>query len=94
MQREMLENRHEPENQTGKKNAGPSTQPWSFWVLSSRSTSLSKSLWSLLTMVLLLLPSLFPFFSCTGDGFTVYKNRDHDEFILCQTVRPTSEESF
>lgn len=65
-----------------KKAAGPSVQPSSFVVLSSRSSSLSKSLWSLLAMVFLLLSSSFPFFSCTGNGFTGYRKRKQDEPVL------------
>lgn len=65
------------------KNGGPlSVQPSSLVVFSSRSSSLSTSLWSLLAMVFLLLSSLVPFFfSWIGKGFTDYKERKQDEYI-------------
>ena len=76
MKRDAAEITHEwgyekkPKTKQKNKLVGPSVQPSSFVVLSSRSSSLSKSLWSLLAMVFLLLSSWFPFLSWTGNGFT------------------------
>lgn len=67
-------------NKNTKNGGALSVQPSSFVVFSSRSSSLSTSLWSLLAMVFLLLSSLVPFFfSCIGNGFTDYKERKQDE---------------
>ncbi len=71
MRTDVAEKRQESEY---KNLAGPSVQPSSFVVFSSRLSSLSKSLWSLLAIVFLLLSSFFAFI-WTGDGFTGYKQR-------------------
>lgn len=76
MKRDVAVKIHEQEYKKGLEFL--SVQPSSFVVLSFRSSSLSKSLWSLLAMVFLLLSSLAPFFSWSGNGITGYKKRKLD----------------